>query len=73
MTSNDDIELPWKVVAKGSRSSTRRSKKPVVRIAASGFEAENKSSTGTVAGKSKSEKVPLFNFFTYILGKFLAS
>ncbi|EOA14670.1 hypothetical protein CARUB_v10027942mg [Capsella rubella] len=57
MTSNDGVELPWKVVAKGSRSSTRRSKKPVVSVAASGIEAEDKSSTGSVAGKSKPEKL----------------
>lgn len=62
MTSNNGAELPWKKVAKGSRSLTRRSKKPVVRVPASGIEAEAKSSTATVAGKPKPEKVPLFNF-----------
>ncbi|VVB14809.1 unnamed protein product [Arabis nemorensis] len=38
MTSTDGVELPWKMVAKGSRSSTRRSKKSLV-------------SPGTVAGE----------------------
>ncbi|KAG7533948.1 hypothetical protein ISN45_Aa08g015370 [Arabidopsis thaliana x Arabidopsis arenosa] len=57
MKSNNVAELPWKKVAKGSRSSTRRSKKPVVRVPASGIEAEAKSSTGTVAGKPMPEKL----------------
>ncbi|EFH40440.1 hypothetical protein ARALYDRAFT_918303 [Arabidopsis lyrata subsp. lyrata] len=57
MTSNNGAELPWKKVAKGSRSLTRRSKKPVVRVPASGIEAEAKSSTATVAGKPKPEKL----------------
>ncbi|XP_010482615.1 PREDICTED: uncharacterized protein LOC104761262 isoform X2 [Camelina sativa] len=58
MKSNDGVELPWKVVAKGSRSSTRRSKKPVVRVAASGIEAEDKIATGSVvARKAKPEKL----------------
>uniref|UniRef100_A0A1J3G700 Uncharacterized protein n=1 Tax=Noccaea caerulescens TaxID=107243 RepID=A0A1J3G700_NOCCA len=65
MTSTDGVELkstietnlPWKMVAKGSRSSTRRNKKSVVRVAASDIEAEDKSSTSTVAGESEPEKL----------------
>ncbi|KAL9814075.1 hypothetical protein AtNW77_Chr5g0137461 [Arabidopsis thaliana] len=62
MTSNKGAiippELPWKPVAKGSRSSTRRGKKLVKRVAASDIESEDKSSTHTlVAGESKRPKL----------------
>ncbi|VYS70122.1 unnamed protein product [Arabidopsis thaliana] len=58
MTSNKGVELPWKPVAKGSRSSTRRGKTPIKRVAASDIESEDKSSTHTlVAGESKRPKL----------------
>ncbi|XP_010438846.1 PREDICTED: uncharacterized protein LOC104722398 [Camelina sativa] len=53
-----DTGLPWKVVAKGSRSSTRRTKKQVARAAAPDIETENKSSAGAAPeGDSESEKL----------------
>ncbi|XP_010553444.1 PREDICTED: uncharacterized protein LOC104823530 isoform X2 [Tarenaya hassleriana] len=52
LTRTINASLPWKMVAKGSRSSTRRNKKPVSRVAALGVEA-----AGTVVeGVSESEK-----------------
>jgi len=74
MTSNKGVELPWKPVAKGSRSSTRRGKTPIKRVAASDIESEDKSSTHTlVAGESKRPKVPPLLFvlsFLILLGNF---
>lgn len=54
-----DTGLPWKVVAtKGSRSSTRRTKKQIALAAAPDIESDYKSSAGTAAeGDSESEKV----------------
>ncbi|XP_010521365.1 PREDICTED: serine/arginine repetitive matrix protein 2-like [Tarenaya hassleriana] len=66
MTSTDDVELtstinsglPWKMVAKGSRSSTRRNKKPVARVAALDVQAVDRSAAGEGAeGVSESEKL----------------
>ncbi|XP_020872491.1 uncharacterized protein LOC9303673 [Arabidopsis lyrata subsp. lyrata] len=54
-----DTGLPWKVVAtKGSRSSTRRTKKQIALAAAPDIEVDYKSSAGTAAeGDSESEKL----------------
>ncbi|CAN8325928.1 unnamed protein product [Cochlearia groenlandica] len=66
MTSTNSLELkatinsdlPWKMVTKGSRSSTRRTKKQVARTAGPDFDTENKKSTITSAeGDSTSEKL----------------
>ncbi|CAH2077959.1 unnamed protein product [Thlaspi arvense] len=66
MTSTENLELkatinnglPWKMVAKGSRSSTRRTKKQVARAAAPDIEADYKSAAGVAAVKdSESEKL----------------
>ncbi|EOA11982.1 hypothetical protein CARUB_v10012715mg [Capsella rubella] len=66
MTSIGSVEVkatintgfPWKVVAKGSRSSTRLTKKQVSRAAAPDTEPEYKISAGTSAqGDSESEKL----------------
>ncbi|KAF8097573.1 hypothetical protein N665_0285s0005 [Sinapis alba] len=50
-TVNND--LPWKMVAKGSRSSTRRTKKQVARSAAPDVEAEYKSAAEGDTGSEK--------------------
>ncbi|KAL0698342.1 hypothetical protein Bca4012_054464 [Brassica carinata] len=50
-TINND--LPWKMVAKGSRSSTRRTKKQVARSAAPDVEAEYKSAAERDTGSEK--------------------
>ncbi|KAJ0250999.1 Dentin sialophosphoprotein-like protein [Hirschfeldia incana] len=50
-TINND--LPWKMVAKGSRSSTRRTKKQVARSAAPDVEADYKSATEGDTGSAK--------------------
>ncbi|XP_010537161.1 PREDICTED: uncharacterized protein LOC104811963 [Tarenaya hassleriana] len=53
LTRTINASLPWKMVAKGSRSSTRRNKKPVSRVAALGVEAAG----SVVEGVSESEKL----------------
>lgn len=55
-TINND--LPWKMVAKGSRSSTRRTKKQVPRSAAPDVEAE---------GDTGSEKVFIIACFPHFI------
>ncbi|CAH8389454.1 unnamed protein product [Eruca vesicaria subsp. sativa] len=53
--STNDSELPW--MAKGSKGSTRRDEKAIVRVAGSGVENEDKSSSGTVAKESEPGKI----------------
>ncbi|KAJ4880385.1 dentin sialophosphoprotein-related [Raphanus sativus] len=54
-TINND--LPWKMVAKGSRSSTRRTKKQVPRSAAPDVEAEGDTGSEKLGGRHLAERV----------------
>ena len=55
LKSTNDSELPW--MAKGSKSSTRRDEKAIVRVADSDVENKDKSSSGTMANESEPGKV----------------
>ncbi|WZZ89114.1 hypothetical protein YC2023_117693 [Brassica napus] len=55
LKSTNDSELPW--MAKGSKSSTWRDEKVIVRVADSDVENKDKSSSGTIANESEPGKV----------------
>ncbi|CAN6868995.1 unnamed protein product [Brassica oleracea] len=54
LKSTNDSELPW--MAKGSKNSTWRDEKVIVRVADSDVENKDKSSSGTIANESESGK-----------------
>ncbi|CAF1755210.1 unnamed protein product [Brassica oleracea var. botrytis] len=54
LKSTNDSELPW--MAKGSKSSTWRDEKVIVRVADSDVENKDKSSSGTIANESEPGK-----------------
>ncbi|XP_013608118.1 PREDICTED: uncharacterized protein LOC106314851 [Brassica oleracea var. oleracea] len=54
LKSTNESTLPW--MAKGSKSSTRRDEKAIVRVADSDVENKDKSSSGTIANESEPGK-----------------